>query len=57
VACLFGVELKQSCFHIVINHFGQYGTSVVTLALGSRLRQGLARVRAKSEPESHISCS
>jgi len=31
--------------------------SVTTLALGSRLRQGLAKVRAKSEPKNHISCS
>jgi hypothetical protein len=31
--------------------------SVATLALGSRPRQELAKVRAKSEPESHISCS
>jgi hypothetical protein len=30
---------------------------VVTLALGLRLRQGLAKERAKSEPKSHISCS
>jgi hypothetical protein len=30
---------------------------VVTLALGSRSRQGLEKVRAKSEPGSHISCS
>jgi flagellar basal body rod protein FlgF len=31
--------------------------NVVTLALGSQPRQGLAKVRAKSEPGSHISCS
>jgi hypothetical protein len=30
---------------------------VTTLASGSRPRQGLARVRAKREPGSHISCS
>jgi hypothetical protein len=30
---------------------------VVTLALGSRPRQGLARVRAKTKLGSHISCS
>ncbi len=30
---------------------------VATLALGSRPRQGLAKVWAKNEPESHISCS
>jgi hypothetical protein len=30
---------------------------VATLALGSQPRQGLAKVRAKSEPGSHISCS
>jgi hypothetical protein len=29
---------------------------VTTLALGSWPRQGLAKVRAKSEPRSHISC-
>jgi hypothetical protein len=34
-----------------------YNPSVATLALGSRPKQGLAKVRAKSEPESHISCS
>jgi hypothetical protein len=34
-----------------------HATLVTTLALGSRLRQGLAKVRAKSEPKSHISCS
>ncbi len=30
---------------------------VITLALGSRQRQGFAKVRAKIEPGSHISCS
>ncbi len=30
---------------------------VTTLTLGSRLRQGLAKVWAKSEPRNHISCS
>jgi len=30
---------------------------VTTLALGSRPKQGLAKVWGKSEPESHISCS
>jgi hypothetical protein len=30
--------------------------SVATLALGSRPRQGLTKVRAKSESGSHISC-
>jgi len=30
---------------------------VATLALGSQPRQGLAKVRAKSEPGNHISCS
>jgi hypothetical protein len=30
---------------------------VATLALGLRLRQRLAKERAKSELESHISCS
>jgi hypothetical protein len=30
---------------------------VAILALGSRPRQGFTRVRAKSEPGSHISCS
>jgi hypothetical protein len=31
--------------------------SVATLTLGSRPKQGLAKVRAKNEPGSHISCS
>jgi hypothetical protein len=31
--------------------------SVATLVLGSRLKQGLVKVRAKSELESHISHS
>ncbi len=31
--------------------------NVVTLALGSRPRQGLAKMRAKNEFKSHISCS
>jgi hypothetical protein len=30
---------------------------IATLTLGSRPRQGLAKVQVKSEPESHISCS
>jgi hypothetical protein len=30
---------------------------VVTVTLGSQLKQGLAKVRAKSEAENHISCS
>jgi hypothetical protein len=30
---------------------------VATLALGSRPKQGLAKVQAKSEPENHISYS
>jgi hypothetical protein len=32
-------------------------SSIATLALGSRLRQGLVKVRANNEPMSHISCS
>jgi hypothetical protein len=31
--------------------------SIATLALGSQLRQGLAKVRAESEAKSHFSCS
>jgi hypothetical protein len=32
-------------------------TCVTTLALGLRPKQGFAKVRAKIEPGSHISCS
>jgi len=35
----------------------QMNSCVATLALGSQPRQGLARVWAKKEPRSHISCS
>jgi hypothetical protein len=44
------------------NHFLLWNTIlttyyVTTLALGLRLRQGLAKVHAKMKPRSHISCS
>jgi hypothetical protein len=39
------------------NQNAPFMISVATLALGSRPRQGLAKVQAKSEPGSHISCS
>jgi len=35
----------------------QHMVSVTTLALGSWLRQGITKVRAKSDLGSHISCS
>jgi hypothetical protein len=35
----------------------KWNANVVTLALGSRLKQGLAKVQATGKPGSYISCS
>jgi hypothetical protein len=42
---------------ILTNGIKRSGTSFATLTLGLRPRQKLAKVWAKSEPRSHISCS
>jgi len=43
--------------HRLLHELGLNMSVVPTLALGSRPRQGLTKVRAKNEPRSHISCS
>jgi hypothetical protein len=52
VVTFLGLLLCQS-------HFKSYvwAKCVATLTLGLWLKQGLAKVRAKTEPENHISCS
>jgi hypothetical protein len=55
--CIMHSKKLVSCAQYWCWAMSMHATLVTTLALGSRLRQGLAKVRAKSEPKSHISCS
>jgi hypothetical protein len=42
---------------ILANGTNRSGATLATLALGLQPRQKLAKVQAKNEPGSHISCS
>jgi hypothetical protein len=53
--CIFKLTIKMQAPKAMVKPSDT--NLVATLTLGSQPRQGLAKVRAKGEPRSHISCS